>query len=106
MNAAVFCLPYGTTIDGIEQHFAVNHLGHFYLFKLLQDVCISSSARVLVVSSEAHWLVEWYINGPIIQSQMCYCFDSCARPLTTLVNYMNNQYTIFLYTVRTIHTYM
>lgn len=54
LNAAVFGLPYGTTVDGVEQHFGVNHLGHFYLFRLLEDIICQMQSRVVVVSSESH----------------------------------------------------
>ena len=54
-NAGVLGVPYQTTEDGIEYHFAVNHLGHFYLTQLLADVLRKSApARVIVVSSESH----------------------------------------------------
>lgn len=45
-----------TTIHGLEYHFAVNHLGHFYLATLLVPALKRSKpARVVVVSSESHW---------------------------------------------------
>ncbi|XP_007471758.1 PREDICTED: WW domain-containing oxidoreductase-like [Lipotes vexillifer] len=54
-NAAVFALPWSLTKDGLETTFQVNHLGHFCLVQLLQDVlCRSAPARVVVVSSESH----------------------------------------------------
>ena len=65
-NAGTFGGPFSLTVDGMEKHFAVNHLGHFYLAKLLVDVMIASKpARVVVVTSESHWYVchwsLWYI---------------------------------------------
>uniref|UniRef100_A0A8C5KI99 WW domain containing oxidoreductase n=1 Tax=Jaculus jaculus TaxID=51337 RepID=A0A8C5KI99_JACJA len=52
---AVFALPWSLTKDGLETTFQVNHLGHFYLVQLLQDVlCRSAPARIVVVSSESH----------------------------------------------------
>lgn len=54
-NAAVFGLSWIKTEDGIESTFGVNHLGHFYLVKLIEDIlCSSSPARVVVLSSESH----------------------------------------------------
>ncbi|RMX45186.1 hypothetical protein pdam_00022662 [Pocillopora damicornis] len=54
-NAAVFGLSWSKTEDGIESTFGVNHLGHFYLVKLIEDIlCSSSPARVVVLSSESH----------------------------------------------------
>ncbi|OXB63427.1 hypothetical protein ASZ78_002408 [Callipepla squamata] len=58
-NAATFGAPWSLTEDGLESTFQVNHLGHFYLVQLLEDVlCRSSPARVVVVSSESHRFTE------------------------------------------------
>ncbi|XP_066183659.1 WW domain-containing oxidoreductase isoform X3 [Sylvia atricapilla] len=58
-NAAVFGVPWSLTEDGLESTFQVNHLGHFYLVQLLEDVLRQSSpARVVVVSSESHRFTE------------------------------------------------
>lgn len=40
--------------QGVEMHFALNHLAHFYLFKQLFPLLMKSKTRVLNVSSEAH----------------------------------------------------
>ncbi|XP_042733150.1 WW domain-containing oxidoreductase isoform X1 [Lagopus leucura] len=58
-NAAMFGAPWSLTEDGLESTFQVNHLGHFYLVQLLEDVLRRSSpARVVVVSSESHRFTE------------------------------------------------
>ncbi|XP_035192304.1 WW domain-containing oxidoreductase isoform X2 [Oxyura jamaicensis] len=58
-NAATFGAPWCLTEDGLESTFQVNHLGHFYLVQLLEDVLRSSSpSRVVVVSSESHRFTE------------------------------------------------
>lgn len=51
-NAGVMMHPYDKTMDGIETHFAVNHLGHFLLTILLMDKLKKSpEARVINVTS-------------------------------------------------------
>ncbi|MFI9766021.1 oxidoreductase [Streptomyces sp. NPDC052415] len=54
-NAGVMALPYGTTEDGFERQFGVNHLGHFALTGLLLPVLLRTpGARVVTVSSLMH----------------------------------------------------
>ncbi|MFJ8943521.1 oxidoreductase [Streptomyces sp. NPDC102395] len=56
-NAGVMALPYGTTADGFETQFGVNHLGHFALTGLLLPTLLDTpGARVVTVSSMAHLL--------------------------------------------------
>ena len=54
-NAGVMATPLKRTVDGFEQQFGINHLGHFALTGLLLDFLRQSpSARVVTVSSLAH----------------------------------------------------
>ncbi|MFI5757069.1 oxidoreductase [Streptomyces sp. NPDC051569] len=54
-NAGVMALPYGTTADGFETQFGVNHLGHFALTGLLLPRLLATArARVVSVSSGMH----------------------------------------------------
>jgi NAD(P)-dependent dehydrogenase (short-subunit alcohol dehydrogenase family) len=54
-NAGVSLCPYRMSQDGLELHFAVNHLGHFYLTELLMDQLLKSHApRMVIVSSRHH----------------------------------------------------
>ncbi|MEV3906560.1 oxidoreductase [Streptomyces canus] len=58
-NAGVMALPYGTTADGFETQFGVNHLGHFALTGLLLPTILATpAARVVAVSSTAHALAN------------------------------------------------
>ncbi|MEZ5490238.1 MAG: SDR family NAD(P)-dependent oxidoreductase [Gammaproteobacteria bacterium] len=49
LNAGVALLPHSKTIDGVETHFAVNHLGHFALTLPLVQI----TRRVVVTTSGA-----------------------------------------------------
>jgi NAD(P)-dependent dehydrogenase (short-subunit alcohol dehydrogenase family) len=58
-NAGVMFTPPGTTVDGFELQFGVNHLGHFLLTTMLLPnlraaAAVTGDARVVTVSSEAH----------------------------------------------------
>ncbi|MDG9717044.1 oxidoreductase [Streptomyces sp. DH24] len=58
-NAGVMALPYGTTADGFETQFGVNHLGHFALTGLLLPALLAApGARVVTVSSMLHALAN------------------------------------------------
>ncbi|MEV6959415.1 oxidoreductase [Streptomyces sp. NPDC051207] len=58
-NAGVMALPYGTTADGFETQFGVNHLGHFALTGLLLPALLAApGARVVTVSSMMHALAN------------------------------------------------
>jgi NAD(P)-dependent dehydrogenase (short-subunit alcohol dehydrogenase family) len=50
-NAGVLGAPFGLTSDGVETHFATNHLGHFALTNLLLP---RIRDRVVVTSSREH----------------------------------------------------
>lgn len=54
-NAGVMGVPFSHSPDGVELHFATNHLGHFALTNLLLD---RLTDRVVVVSSIAHRRAE------------------------------------------------
>lgn len=58
-NAGVMALPYGTTADGFETQFGVNHLGHFALTGLLAPSLLGTpGARVVTVASMVHALAN------------------------------------------------
>jgi retinol dehydrogenase-12 len=54
-NAGVMLTPYQLTSDGFEMQFGTNHMGHFYLTKLLLPILLHNKARVINLSSFAHW---------------------------------------------------
>lgn len=56
-NAAVMALPTLQQANGVELHFAVNHLGHFALVTGLLDALVPDG-RVVVVTSDAHRFTE------------------------------------------------
>ena len=54
-NAGIFKYNFSLSHDGIEEHFAVNYLGHFYLTNLLLPVLKNSApSRIVMVSSSLH----------------------------------------------------
>lgn len=55
-NAGIMVPPREETVDGFESQFGVNHLGHFALTGLLLPrLRAAGAARVVTVSSSAHW---------------------------------------------------
>jgi NAD(P)-dependent dehydrogenase (short-subunit alcohol dehydrogenase family) len=56
-NAGLMAIPRQATVEGFEMQLGVNHLGHFALTGLLlQKLLAAPDARVVNVSSQAHWL--------------------------------------------------
>jgi len=54
-NAGAYFVERSTTEDGLEQTFALNHMGYFLLTHLLRDrIAASAPARIVNVASEAH----------------------------------------------------
>lgn len=64
-NAGTVFKDRGVTVDGLEQTFAVNHLGYFLLTNLLLDLVIKSApARIVVVSSTGHYRGTMDLEDP------------------------------------------
>ena len=63
-NAGVMGCPLSYTSDGFEMQIGTNHIGHFYLTKLLLPALLQAkSARVVNLASSGHkWLVI-FIKG-------------------------------------------
>ena len=54
-NAGLMAQHYGVNADGVDLQFAVNHIGHWLLFTLLQPTLLRSApSRVVAVSSTMH----------------------------------------------------
>ena len=66
-NAGIMALPnFEKSVDGVEMQFATNHLGPFYLTKLLLPIIEETakkngSARIVNVSSWGHFMPQ--MNG-------------------------------------------
>ena len=78
LNAGVALFEYQETDDGFEKTFAVNHLGHYYLAKLLTPIMTKTAAkddigRVIAVSSLGHQFAPqpfdpWVTNLDLINN--------------------------------------
>ncbi len=54
-NAGIMGVPKGTTVDGFELQFGINHLGHFALTgRLIEDLLAEKGGRIVNVASNAH----------------------------------------------------
>jgi NAD(P)-dependent dehydrogenase (short-subunit alcohol dehydrogenase family) len=62
-NAGVMATPKGTTQDGFETQFGVNHLGHFLLVNLIVPL-LRSGSRVVILSSMGHRLADIDLDDP------------------------------------------
>ncbi|CAF1067300.1 unnamed protein product [Rotaria sordida] len=61
-NAGIAYVKHTLTFDGLEMDFGTNHIGHFYLTKLLLPLLIKSKGRIINVSSIGHCFIDNKIN--------------------------------------------
>ncbi|HAH37367.1 MAG TPA: short-chain dehydrogenase [Algoriphagus sp.] len=68
INNAGGMFPAGKkTEDGFDMTFAVNHLGHFFLFKLVENALFKGKAKIINVSSEAHRIASFNTEDPSLK---------------------------------------
>lgn len=54
-NAGIMAVDYALSEDGVESHFATNHLGPFLFTNLIMNKVVNSeSPRIVMVSSDGH----------------------------------------------------
>jgi NAD(P)-dependent dehydrogenase (short-subunit alcohol dehydrogenase family) len=64
-NAGVMAVPQGTTADGFETHFGVNHLGHFaFVTGLLPSLVAGAPSRAVMLSSVGHRWADIDLGDP------------------------------------------
>lgn len=71
LNAGVMLIPdFRETEDGLEMHWGINHVGHFYLFKLLIPTILKlpGHTRIIVVSSITHSI--WTPNNFTVDTHL------------------------------------
>ncbi|WP_176593333.1 SDR family NAD(P)-dependent oxidoreductase [Sphingobium sp. EM0848] len=82
-NAGVMACPQGTTEDGFETQFAVNHLGHFLLTTLLVPALEKGvPSRVIAVSSSAHALSDVDFDDPDFRKRPYDAFQAYGQSKT------------------------
>ena len=80
-NAGVMACPYGTTADGFETQFGVNHLGHFVLVNRIAPL-LASGSRVVCLSSRGHRLSDVDLEDPNFERQPYVEFVAYGRSKT------------------------
>jgi NAD(P)-dependent dehydrogenase (short-subunit alcohol dehydrogenase family) len=63
---------YKESVDGVEVHFAANHLGHFLLTNLLVDELAAAKGRVVNVTSMGYMLAEVDTEDPNFEGGKAY----------------------------------
>ena len=72
-NAGVILTPiYTETTDGYEEHFGINHLGHYYFTKLLMPLLIEHKTRIINISSAAYLLTSYKTHVKLLK----YAYES------------------------------
>ena len=110
-NAGIMACPYAKTKDGFESQFGTNHIGHFYVTKLLLPVLEKTGteedpARVVALSSLANdWAPDegirfddlnsekkynpWITYGMSKLANLLFAFDMHNRKQTKTVDFVS-----------------
>jgi len=95
LNAGIMASPYGLSKQGIQKQFAVNHLGHFFLTKLLKDVLVQTKPSTVVsLSSSAHYGFKWSMQNAvptILSSFRKPLYDSFAGDTEYFLQNLNDE---------------
>lgn len=67
-NAGIMATPYSRTVDGLENQFATNYLGHFALIQGIESL-IADNGRVVILSSQAHRVADIDLNDLNFEQQ-------------------------------------
>ncbi|XP_067951229.1 retinol dehydrogenase 12-like [Watersipora subatra] len=89
-NAGFGSLSHHLSEDDVELHMACNHLGHFYLTRLLLPALETSGtsdckARIVVVSSRAHQFSPPLIDYDKLQTGKYWCYGYQQSKLANLL---------------------
>lgn len=72
-NAGIMMAPLTITVDGFENHFATNYLGHFALTGLLLDLLLTTPrSRVVNISSSGHRMGRMDFRNLMFESKGSY----------------------------------
>lgn len=91
-NAGVMAFPeFGTTKDGCERQFGINHMGHFYLVNKLLSVLKRNRSRVVMLSSCANYEV------PTLDDFTCWLDNDAAKYKGPTENFLPYEWAGFRY---------
>lgn len=88
-NAGAMNSSRADTVDGLERTFATNHLGYFlFTHELLEVLKRSAPARIVNVSSHAHYKAQLHLDDPNFKKRMynpwqAYCESKLYNVLFT-----------------------
>jgi NAD(P)-dependent dehydrogenase (short-subunit alcohol dehydrogenase family) len=77
-NAGVMATPKGTTAEGFETQFGINHLGHFVLINRIVPL-LGSGARLVNLSSAGHRFSDVDLDDPNFEHRPYAEFEAYGR---------------------------